>query len=111
MEAHTPGPWEVSPATNGEGLNVYGGSHKDRSGSVAYLVAKLPYTFQAETNARLIAAAPLQDETLRDILQEAELAQGEWLGVNPDYAPEWVQPFKVIAEKARVALAAVRGSQ
>lgn len=58
-----------------------------------------------------IAQAVVQHHTaaaLNAIAEDAEAAQGEWLGVDSTYAPESVATFKSIAARARLALEAVQ---
>lgn len=98
---HTSKPWELSPATNGEGFNVYGGFEKDRSGGVCYLIAKE----LSEANARLIAAAP-------DLLEACEEAEYVLNAAAELYAADKGQRSTVLDGRLQIvrqAIAKTRG--
>jgi hypothetical protein len=98
MEAkHTPGPWEPIHGCKNEGFEVYGPPHKDRSGSVQYLVAKLPYDSHAKANARLIAAAPGLLEALDRAVQDIDSG---WADDAEDRFP-WLIDARAAIAKAR----------
>jgi hypothetical protein len=94
---HTPGPWTALP--DKEGWTIQSGQ---------YRVCEVPnvnHFPQNEANARLIAAAPDLLEALGKITAYAEAHQFDFLAVELDYCPDWVAPYRHIADTARAALA------
>lgn len=100
---HTPGPYRVINSEADNRLHIAG-----KVGNIATLPLFAAPDVVAATGVFIVRAVNCHDDllaALKDIRQEAELAQGEWVGVNADYSPEWTWPFKAISIKADESIA------
>jgi hypothetical protein len=71
MSKHTPGPWQVGPAYDNDGIAEVIIEHKTEHGNLVVAVALGGLVGQAE-NANLIAAAPDLLEALQALCEYAE---------------------------------------
>ncbi len=108
----TPGPWKVF----GKQITISGfGIYAAGIGFVAAVSEFAgPNPLQIgedRANAVLIAAAPDLLAALEEVLLDTQDAQGEWVGVEDTYAPQWTWALKDIARIAEKAIAKAKGAK
>lgn len=75
MTQHTPGPWAYRRWSNHSDRNLLEGFSINAGGSLVPMNTAEGDLFEAEANARLIAAAPTMLEALKDALCSLEISR------------------------------------
>lgn len=102
--AHTPGPWAIETDSDTGELYVYGPDQEDPSNGEVYQA--LIHSAEnndpiSKANARLIAAAPMMLEALKDMLMHE--GERQYSGIGTEHDSDALEAAKAAAHAAIAA--------